>query len=448
MIVMKFGGTSVGGAGAMRRVRRIVADRLALRPVVVVSAVGGITNLLLENAQRSRERSREGIRLLEKFCAIHDGIIRELGLPAGLAEKEYIQLRELLHGVYYLGELTPRTLDYVASFGERVSAKIVSALFNSAGIPSRPYTGAEAGIVTNDEYGNASPLPSTYALIRRRLRGEKKLPVVTGFIARNTRGEITTLGRGGSDFTAAIIGRGVGAREIQIWTDVTGIMTADPRVVKAARTIPRLGFTEAAELAYFGAKVLHPRTIEPAVEKDIPVRILNTFEPDAAGSVVMRKAPRPRNAIRAIACKKRNTLFTLRSTRMLDAHGYLARIFEVFKHYAAPVDLIATSEVSVSVTVDAIAAPKLKGIIADLGRICTARIFENRAIVCLVGEGIGDTPNIAGKIFSAVGRAGVNVEMISQASSALNISFLVKDEDADGTVRLLHREFLEKGRGG
>jgi aspartate kinase len=447
MIVMKFGGTSVGGAEAMQRVRRIVADRLALRPVVVVSAVGGITNLLLENAQRSRERSREGIRLLEKFCAIHDRIIRELGLRAGLAEREYTQLRELLHGVYYLGELTPRTLDYVASFGERVSAKIVSALFNSSGIPSRPYTGSEAGIVTNDEHGNASPLPSAYALIRRRLRGVKKLPVVTGFIARNARGEITTLGRGGSDFTAAIIGRGVGAREIQIWTDVTGIMTADPRVVKGARTIPRLGFTEAAELAYFGAKVLHPRTIEPAVEKDIPVRILNTFDPDAAGSLVVREAPRPRNAIRAIACKKRNTLFTLRSTRMLDAHGYLARIFEVFKYYAAPVDLIATSEVSVSVTVDAGAAPKLKGIIADLGRICTARIFENRAIVCLVGEGIGDTPNIAGKIFSVVGRAGVNVEMISQASSALNISFLVKDEDADGTVRLLHREFLEKGRG-
>ena len=218
----------------------------------------------------------------------------------------------------------------------------MSAFFSASGIPSRPYTGAEAGIVTNDEHGNASPLPSTYSLIRRRLRGVKKLPVVTGFIARNARGEITTLGRGGSDFTAAIIGRGVGAREIQIWTDVTGMMTADPRVVKAARTIPKLGFTEAAELAYFGAKVLHPRTIEPAVEKDIPVRILNTFEPDAAGSLVVRKAPRPRNAIRAIVCKKRNILFTLRSTRMLDAHGYLARIFEVFKHYAAPVDLIAT----------------------------------------------------------------------------------------------------------
>lgn len=448
MIVMKFGGTSVGNAESIRRVRGIVADRLALDPVVVVSAVGGITNLLLENARRSRERSREGIRLLEKFRLIHDRIIGELGLPAGLAAKEYAQLGEVLHGVYYLGELTPRTLDYVASFGERISAKLVSALFSASGIASRSYTGAEAGIITNDEHGNASPLPSSYARIRRRLGGVRKLPVVTGFIARNRRGEITTLGRGGSDFTAAIIGRGLGAKEIQIWTDVAGIKTADPRVVAEARTIPKLGFTEAAELAYFGAKVLHPRTIEPAVEKDIPVRILNTFEPDAPGSLVVRKAPRPRHAIRAIACKKRNTLFTLRSTRMLDAHGYLARIFEVFKSYAAPVDLIATSEVSVSVTVDAVAAPKLKGIIADLGRICTTRIFENRAIVCLVGDGISDTPNIAGKIFSTVGRAGVNVEMISQASSALNISFLVKDEDADGTVRLLHREFLEKRRRG
>ena len=448
MIVMKFGGTSVGGPEAMRRVRRIVADRLALDPVVVVSAVGGVTNLLLENARRSRERSREGIRLLEEFRRVHDRIIGELGLPAGLVAKEYTQLAEVLHGVYYLGELTPRTLDYVASFGERVSAKIMSALFEAGGIPSRPYTGAEAGIVTNDEHGNASPLPSTYGIVRRRLKRARKLPVVTGFIARNRRGEITTLGRGGSDFTAAIIGRGVGAREIQIWTDVAGMMTADPRVVKTARTIPRLGFDEAAELAYFGAKVLHPRTIEPAVEKEIPVRILYTFAPDAPGTLVVRKAPRSRGAIRAIACKKRNTLFTLRSTRMLAAHGYLARIFEVFKHYAVSVDLIATSEVSVSVTVDAGAAPKLKGIIGELGRICTARVFENRAIVCLVGEGIGETPRIAGKIFSGVGRAGVNVEMISQASSARNISFLVKDEDAGKTVRLLHRSFLEKGARG
>jgi aspartate kinase len=446
MIVMKFGGTSVGGAGEMRRVRAIVADRLHLKPVVVVSAVSGVTDLLLENARRAKEHSRDGIRLFERFRAIHDRIIGELGLPAGVAEAEYAQLREVLHGVFYLGELTPRTLDCVVSFGERVSAKIVSALFSAGGIPSRAYTGWEAGIVTNDEHGNASPLPRTYRRVRGRLAGARRLPVVAGFIAKNVRGDITTLGRGGSDFTAAIIGRGAGAREIQIWTNVNGIMTSDPRVVKGARTIPRLSFAEAAELAYFGAKVLHPRTIEPAVEMGIPVRILNTFEPGSPGSLVLREAPRPRSAIRAIACKKGNILFTLRSTRMLAAHGYLARIFEVFRDYAVPVDLISTSEVSVSVTVDGVAAPRLEGIIADLGRICTTRIFGGRTIICLVGDGICGTPNIAGKIFGVVGRAGVNVEMISQASSALNISFLVKDADADRTVRMLHREFLARGR--
>jgi aspartate kinase len=443
MIVMKFGGTSVGDAGAIERVRRIVADRLRDDPVVVVSAVGGITNLLLETARKARERSRQAMSMLERLCAIHDGIIRELGLTEQLVAKEYECLKEVVHGIYYLGELTPRTLDYVASFGERLSARIISAYFVSRGIPSRAYMGWEAGIITNTEHGNASPLPKTYAMIRVKLRSRKKLPVVTGFIARGAHGEITTLGRGGSDFTAAIVGRGLNAKEIQIWTDVTGIMTADPRIVPRARTIGRLSYAEAAELAYFGAKVLHPRTIEPAVERDIPVRILNTFEPEAAGSLVVRKAKRPKRLIRAIASKKNNILINLRSTRMLDAHGYLARIFEVFKHYAVPVDLIATSEVSVSVTVDGNAAPRLRGIIDDLGRICTTRTVENRSIVCVVGEGIGHTPNVAGKIFRIVGREGINVEMISQASSALNISFLVRNNDTDRAVRLLHREFLE-----
>jgi len=444
MIVMKFGGTSVGNAAAIDRVRKIVTRRLGDDPVVVVSAVGGITNLLMEAAQRAKERSRKGIQLFERFCCIHGGIMRDLGLPDRLVAKEYELLREVLHGIYYLGELTPRTLDYVASFGERVSVKIVSAYFSAGGIPSRPYTGGETGIITNGEHGNASPLPHTYGIIHRKLAARRKLAVVTGFIAKSERGEITTLGRGGSDFTAAIIGRGLGATEIQIWTDVTGIMTADPRVVPRARTIKKLSFAEAAELAYFGAKVLHPRTIEPAVEKNIPVRILNTFEPDAAGSLVVRNARPPRNSIRAIACKKNNILFNLRSTRMLDAHGYLARIFEVFRNHAIPVDLIATSEVSVSATVDGNCAPKFDEIISELGKICTARTVAERAIICVVGEGIGSTPNVAGKVFRIVGRGGVNVEMISQASSGLNISFLVKNSSADKAVRLLHKEFLEK----
>ncbi|MCX6356914.1 MAG: aspartate kinase [Candidatus Aureabacteria bacterium] len=444
MIVMKFGGTSVGSAGAIESVRRIVAGRLRSDPVVVVSAVGGITNLLLDAAQKAKARSRDGIRLLERIAAVHGTILRELSLPGGMVAKEHELLREVLHGVYCLGELTPRTLDYVASFGERISAKIVSAHFSNRGIPSRPYTGWEAGVVTTGEHCNASPLPTTYARIRSRLSRRKKLAVVTGFIGKDEHGEITTLGRGGSDFSAAIIGRGLNAREVQIWTDVTGIMTADPRVVPQAATLPRLSFSEAAELAYFGAKVLHPRTIEPAVEKDIPVRILNTFEPDAGGSLVVRRAAPPKHGIRAIACKKNNILFNLRSTRMLDAHGYLARIFEVFTHHRVPVDLIATSEVSVSATVDAGVAPALKEIIADLGRICTARMIGGRAIVCVVGEGIGGTPNIAGRIFTIIGKGGINVEMISQASSALNISFLVKNADADKAVRLLHRAYLER----
>ena len=444
MIVMKFGGTSLGNAEAIEKLAGIVGDHTEQKPVVVVSAVGGITNLLLESARRARARSREAENLLKRFRDIHNRIIFRLGLHPGLVERDCEHLREVLHGIRCLRELTPRTLDYVAHFGERVSAKILSSYLTGIGIPSRPCMGWEAGIITNDEHCNASPLPETYGRIRQRLRMGKKLPVVTGFIARNARGEVTTLGRGGSDFTAALVGRALHAEEIQIWTDVTGIMTADPRLVPGARTIRKLSFAEAAELAYFGAKVLHPRTIEPAVEKDIPVRILNTFEPRAAGSLVVRRVKKPTRSVRAIACKKNNILFNLRSTRMLDAHGYMASIFDVFNRYAVPVDLIATSEVGVSVTVDGSEEPKLKDIIWDLGRICTASTVSRRAIVCIVGEGIGRTPNVAGKVFKIVGRAGINVEMISQASSALNISFVVKNRDADRAVSLLHRDFIEK----
>lgn len=444
MIVMKFGGTSVGNADMIKRVAAIVSNRLRREPVVVVSAVGGITNLLLEAAEKARKRSRATESLLGRFRDVHDGIISSLGLRPGLIRWEFASLAEVLHGVYCLGELTPRTLDYVAHFGERVSAKIVSAYLVRTGIPSRPLMGWEAGIITDDRHLSASPLPGTYANIRRRLRSRKRVPVVTGFIAKNARGEVTTIGRGGSDFTAALIGRALHSEEIQIWTDVPGIMTADPRVIPRAKTISKLSFAEAAELAYFGAKVLHPRTIEPAVEKEIPVRILNTFDPSARGTLVVRDARRPRRAVRAIAVKKNNVLFNLRSTRMLDSHGYMAGIFEVFDRYAVPVDLIATSEVGVSVTVDESAAPLIKSIIADLGRICTASTVSKRAVVCIVGEGIARTPNVAGKVFRIVGKTGVNIEMISQASSALNISFVVKDRDATRVIARLHREFLEK----
>jgi aspartate kinase len=444
MIVMKFGGTSVGSADAIKRVVEIIRQRLLDNPVVVVSAVGGITNLLLEAARKARDRSRQGLRLVERIRRTHFQIISNLGLPEKLIERDIEHLEEVFHGIYYLRELTPRSLDYVASFGERISSKIVSAFLKRTGIRARSFTGWEAGIVTNDVHCNASPLPETWSRVRRKLHSRKILPVVTGFIAKNRYGEITTLGRGGSDFTAAIIGRALHAEEIQIWTDVSGIMTADPRVVRRARTIGKLGFAEAAELAYFGAKVLHPRTIEPAVEKDIPVRILNTFKPKTTGSLVVKKVKRPPHLVRAIACKKNNILFNLRSTRMIDAHGYLAKIFEVFNHYSIPVDLVATSEVSVSVTVDSNVARMLKDIIGDLERICTIGTVKRRAIICVVGEGIGTTPNIANRVFRIVGRAGINVEMISQASSALNISFVVKNSDADKAVRRLHGEFLEK----
>ena len=267
------------------------------------------------------------------------------------------------------------------------------------------------------------------------------VPVITGFIGKTKKGEITTIGRGGSDYTAGIIGVAINADEIQIWTDVDGIMSADPKIVSNAKTLVEVSFAEASELAYFGARVLHPKTIAPAMQKNIPVRVLNTFEPGSKGTIILSKAEKSNQIVKAVSYKKGITLINIGSTRMLGSHGFLARIFNIFEKNSKSIDMIATSEVSVSLTIDN--EQNIDTIVRELKKIAKVKVLKNRAIVCIVGEGMKHTQGVSGRTFTALGNKKINIEMISQGASEINITFVVDGKDAEDAVKVLHEEYFE-----
>jgi aspartate kinase len=449
MIVMKFGGTSVGSAAAMRRVASIVERARKRKPAVVVSAVSKVTDRLLAAARAAQARTGAPEKLLEDLAATHRSILSELSLPADLVDGDLLQLGEALRGIYLLRELTSRSLDYVASFGEVLSSKIVAALLDSQGVPARAWTGWDAGVLTDDRHGEAAVLPDTYARLRKNLSRElgRRVPVITGFVGKTPGGERTTLGRGGSDYSAAIVGRALGAEEIQIWTDVPGILSCDPRIVKDAFTLRHLTFAEAAELAYFGAKVLHPKTVEPAVDVGIPVRIVDTFAPEDPGTLVLKEHKVDDGRLfEGLAVKKENLLVNLTSTRMLDAEGYLAEIFGLLARHDISVDCLATSEVSVTFTCAGRYRGALGHSLEALRRIAHPAVHAGRSVIAAVGERMRVRPGVAGEIFGVLARERINVEMISQGASELNLTFVVADEHADRALRALHAEFLAPRR--
>jgi aspartate kinase len=326
-----------------------------------------------------------------------------------------------------------------------MSSRIVAARMTLEGMPAKAWMGWEAGVVTDEHHGEATLLPDTWGSVKKKLgkRDPNEVAVVTGFLARTKSGERSTLGRGGSDYSAAIIGRALSADEIQIWTDVSGILSADPRVVKDAYTLRYVTFAEAAELAYFGAKVLHPKTIEPAVQANIAVRILNTFAPEDPGTLVVAESDeKDERVIEGIAIKKGNTLVNLTSTRMLDSAGYLARVFDTLQKHDVGVDVIATSEVSISLTIEARHLAALERAKGDLGRVAAVKTWPDKAIVAVVGEGMQIKAGVAAEIFGVMGNAGINIELISQGASELNITFVVEDAQAEHAMRALHEAFL------
>jgi aspartate kinase len=450
MIVCKFGGTSVQDAAAMTRVVEIIGARRKRQPVVVASAMGKTTNYLLEAAQTAVNGKRQdALDLLAKVKERHLKEAQKMGIAVTedwvfeTIQAYFKEMRDLVKGVAALGELTPRITDAMASYGERLSTAILAQALESSGIPAQLMDAREC-IITDDNFMRAAPLfdltdPAIIEHFRPVMKAGK-VPVFQGFIGRTRKGITTTIGRGGSDYSAAIVGAALDADDIQIWTDVDGIMTTDPRMVKEARRIKAISFDEAAELAYFGAKVLHPATIIPAVRKKIPVHVLNSAKPEQDGTLITDEAPPCDNPVKAIAYKSGITVVNVTSTRMLMAYGFLKKIFEIFEHYEVPVDVVSTSEVSVSLTVDK--TSDLWDIVTELKKIGEVNVEGSKSIVCCVGDNLKNIPGMPHFIFDAI--QDVKIHMISQGASAINITFVIDQEQLPDTVRGLHDAFFRK----
>lgn len=438
MIVMKFGGTSVGSADRIINTVNIVKSYAEKKPVVVVSAVGGTTDKLIELGNASVEG--KGNVILDNIKKIHHEILEKLGLDKSLLEKDFENLGSAVKDTNG-NNLDAKTLDLFQSFGEQMSSKIVAAQLNKINVKAQAFNSWDLGFLTNSEFGNSEPLEKTFNNLNKNIKKLNVVPVVTGFIGKTEKGEITTLGRGGSDYTAGIIGSAINADEIQIWTDVDGIMSTDPKIVSSAKTLENISFAEASELAYFGARVLHPKTILPAVKKNIPIRVLNSFNPKGNGTTILNNAEKNGQIVKAIACKKNIILINVDSKRMLGAHGFLARLFDVFYKYKQSVDVISTSEVSVSMTVDN--GKNIKDIAMDLKGIADVEILKNKAVICVIGEGMRNTPGVLGRTFTALGKKRINIEMISQGASEINTTFIVDGKDAENAIKVLHKEFYE-----
>ncbi len=448
MIVMKFGGTSVENAAAIDRVASIVKSRLPERPFVVVSAMAKVTDQLLAMAAAAGKGEREAAldicRSLRERHYLTAGELLGTGLHTELHTDlgaEFDSLDELLRGISAVGELTPRTSDYVVSYGERLSSMIITAAFLAREIPAT-LVDARQVIVTDAQHSRAVPQVEE---INDRLHDcvqplldQQRVPIMGGFVGATREGTTTTIGRGGSDFSAALVGAGLNAERIEIWTDVDGMKTTDPRICPDARRIKLISFEEAAELAYFGAKVLHPATVLPAVEKNIPVLVLNSRNPSNQGTRILSHTPRSHSLFKAIAAKTRITVVEIVAARMLMAHGFLAKVFEIFARHHCAVDVVSTSEVSISLTVDSNEA--IPQIAADLEKLAFVKYSGRKAIVCVVGENLRDTPGVAAQIFEAV--RDINVRMISQGASEINLTFVVDEGDVPEAVRRLHAKFF------
>lgn len=430
---MKFGGTSLGSSSKIKEAANIVKSYLDSEPAIIVSAIGGITDMVI-GAVEAASKGKVDLGDIRKK---HEGIIGDLGLDSKILD-DLDALEELLTSVKDV-QINTKDMDSALSFGERLSSKIFAAYLEKEGVDAKALNAYDIGMVTNDEYGKAELLPQSFILLKDNLENLKEVPVITGFIAKCEQGFITTFGRGGSDYTAAIVGAALEADEIQIWTDVNGVMSSDPRIVKQAHTIDELSFTEAAELSYFGAKVLHPKTIQPAIDKNIPVIVRNTMDYKSKGTRIVQKVKESAEIVKAISCKKNVTIINIDSSRMLDAYGFLAKIFNVFDSHKVPVDMVATSEISVSLTVD---TGQIADVVEDLQKFSDVKIHKDKAIVIVVGEGLKKRIGKAAGLFNILRENNIHIDMISQGASEINIGFVVDMKDADKAVKVLHKHYF------
>ena len=445
---MKFGGTSVRDAEAFARVAEIVGKNKDFSPVVVTSAMAKVTDALLEAFETAKKGEIENAVLsLDAHFERHSLVSREL---TGKAQQKLFQV-ELDFAAGDLSDLLMRVSrrslplqmlkDAIVSYGEQLSSRLLAEVCRAKNLNARQID-ARRLIVTDDEYGAANPVwDETENLIRLELQpliDAGEIPVLGGFIAANRGGETTTLGRGGSDYSAALVGAALRAREIQIWTDVTGVLTCDPRIVPEARTLSTLSYEEAAELAYFGAKVLHPKTIKPAVDFAIPVRVCNSHEPEKTGTMILPRSEQSAKKVKSIAHKTGITILRISSARMLGSYGFMSALFQIFERYRTVIDVISTSEVSVSLTLDDTAS--LAPIVRELERLGEVEIEENNAVVCVVGEGLRGASGVASKIFSTI--SDINISLISHGASSVNMTFVVKQTAVNEVIKRLHNEFF------
>jgi aspartate kinase len=453
LIVQKFGGTSVADPDAIRRLIAIARDthaRDGRGPAVVVSAMSGVTDALLTvAASAGAAHTDEALSRLRQLRERHLRANAELTTGerasgvASFLNQHFDELESVARALAVLREVSNRTLDAIAASGELLNSRLIAAALEEAGLPAT-WVDARQAIVTTDEHTRAAPLMrETTAAMRASvvpLLEAGRIPVLGGFVGATADGITTTLGRGGSDYSGAIVGAGVGAREIQIWTDVDGMLTADPRIVPSPRLVPQLSFEEASELAYFGAKVLHPSTILPAVERDIPVRIVNSRRPEGAGTLIVRHPDRPANGgITALASKRDLTVVDITSTRMLMAYGFLRQLFEVFERFRTPVDVVTTSEVSVSVTVDD--RRHLEAIRDALSEFAEVSVEGEMALLCAVGDDLRGNASVASRVMRVL--EDVPLRMVSQAASRRNMTVVLRDADLPLTMQRLHEEFFK-----
>ncbi|KAK4371822.1 hypothetical protein RND71_007206 [Anisodus tanguticus] len=499
--VMKFGGSSVASAERMREVADLILSFPEERPVIVLSAMGKTTNNLLLAGEKAVSCGVSNVSELQELACIkelHLRTIDELGIESSTISKHLLELEQLLNGIAMMKELTPRTKDYLVSFGECMSTRIYTAYLNKLGVKARQYDAFEMGIITTDDFTNADILEATYPAVAKRLTDDwmsnPAIPIVTGFLGKGWRTcAVTTLGRGGSDLTATTIGKALGLREIQVWKDVDGVLTCDPNIYPRAVSVPYLTFDEAAELAYFGAQVLHPQSMRPAREGDIPVRVKNSYNPKAPGTLIVKTRDMSKAVLTSIVLKRNVTMLDIASTRMLGQFGFLAKVFSIFEDLGISVDVVATSEVSISLTLDPSKlwsreliqqASELDHVVEELEKIAVVNLLQNRSIISLIGNVqrsslileklnvlhdliscLKLTPpsytfrllNLDGQsyltlVLVAGGRwqafhvlrtNGVNVQMISQGASKVNISLIVNDNEAEQCVRALHETFFE-----
>jgi len=461
-LVMKFGGTSLAAGENFRLVANLVSNYVnqGFKVVVVVSALKGVTDRLIEASEHAKTGDLEAIyrfkrEITEEHLEAARKSIRDPNIRGEVSDalrRTLDELEKVLTGIAYVGELTPKSRDYVLSFGEKLSTRIAWGTLRDAGLNAQYFTGGSAGIVTDSNFGEAKPLMNvTKHQVKSRIEPlleEGVVPVITGYIAATPEGVTTTLGRGGSDYTATIIGAALGVDEVWIWTSVDGLMTSDPKIVPDAKVIPEVSFQEATEMAVFGAKVMHPRALEPAMEENIPVRIRSIFNPESPGTLIVKEQKiKPIDVVKAITLVKDVALVNVSGAGMIGAPGTAAKVFDVLGKKNINILMISqsVSEANISFIINRGSLEKAVNAleIALLGRglIREVTAEDDICVVAVVGAGMRGTPGVASRVFSAVARRGINIRMIAQGSSELNISFVVKEADGEEAVRAIHEEF-------